>query len=114
MNEQPASKKIASKAFSRLKQERERRGWSQSDLAERIGTNQANISRWEKEITATSPGPYFRQKLSDLFAKSLAELGLFTEVVDETDGQLSVPVWNISYRRNPLFTGREECSIPGV
>jgi tetratricopeptide (TPR) repeat protein len=116
----PVVKKTLRKAFTRLKQERERRGWSQSELAERIKTNQVNVSRWEKGITI--PGPYFRQRLSELFGKSLEELGLFTEAEHESNEEVSsksmrsaspaqlaqMHLWNVSYRRNPFFTGREE------
>lgn len=61
--------------FSRLRQERERRGWSQNKLAELIGTTQVNVSRWE--TMASRPGPFFREKLAEVFDKSLEELGLF-------------------------------------
>jgi len=119
-NEPPVVKKASRSAFSRLKQERERRGWSQSELAERIGTNQVNISRWEKG--STTPSPYFRQRLGELFGKSLEELGLFKETEDESNEEASrnskpsaslvhsvhLPLWNVPYRRNPFFTGRED------
>ncbi|MFL5703510.1 MAG: tetratricopeptide repeat protein [Ktedonobacteraceae bacterium] len=115
-----ATKRIPKVASSRLRQERERRGWSQSELARRIGTTQVNISRWEKG--STTPGPYFRQRLGELFDKSLEELGLFTKIEDEgsddarPDSLLAsslfhfthLPLWNVPYRRNPFFTGREE------
>lgn len=115
--ESSVGKKISRKPFSHLKQERERRGWSQSDVAKKIGTTQINISRWEN--ATTTPGPYFRQKLGELFGKSLQELGLFTEVEEENSEQGSVTstspdshthptIWNVPYRRNPFFTGREE------
>src|SRR5437588_10504458 len=68
----PASKKDFRTSASRLKYERERRGWTQSEVAERIDTTQVNISRWEKSITA--PGPYYRQKIGVLFRKTLTEL----------------------------------------
>ena len=115
----PASKKDFRTAATRLKHERERRGWTQSEVAERIGTTQVNISRWEKSITA--PGPYYRQKLGVLFGKTLVELGFVmeeTEHKEETNtpstsslapNQLSV--WNIPYRRNRFFTGREEILV---
>src|ERR1700688_173111 len=47
---------------------------SQQELADRIGTTDVNISRWERGLTR--PGPYFRQKLCALFGKSEAELEL--------------------------------------
>jgi len=47
---------------------------TQQQLAERIGTNYVNVSRWERGITR--PGPYFRRKLSHLFGKTEEELEL--------------------------------------
>lgn len=111
--EAPVHRKNA--AVSRLKQERDRHGWSQSDLAARLGTSQVNVSRWEKGLTA--PGPYFRQRLADVFAKSLEELGLFTDEGEEesSSGLLltTSPIYAVSlntlpFRRNPFFTGRED------
>ena len=58
----------------RLKRERELRGWSQEDIAKKIGTDQKVVSRWERGIS--HPSPYFRQKLLALFGKDAAELGL--------------------------------------
>jgi transcriptional regulator with XRE-family HTH domain len=59
-----------------LKQAREEHGWSQKDVAEKIGTDPKTVSRWERRVAY--PSPYFRQKLSDLFKKSLRELDLLT------------------------------------
>ncbi len=103
---------------SRLKQERERHGWSQSDLAEQLGTSQVNVSRWEKGLTV--PGPYFRQRLVGAFGKSLEELGLFIEAENASSEELGTkrvpavalaPVLTLNtvpYRRNAFFTGRED------
>src|SRR6266487_1413836 len=113
--ERPAARRISSANISRLKQERERRGWTQSHVAERLGTTQANVSRWEN---GDLPGLYYRQKLGELFGKSLEELGLVLNA-EEQGKEYSIPpaplppssqqpFWNIPYRRNPLFTGREE------
>ena len=58
-----------------LKLERERRGWSQADLAEHMGgISVKTIRRWENGKNL--PQPYYRQKFSELFGKSLEELGL--------------------------------------
>src|SRR5438874_5076290 len=57
-----------------LKQAREERGWSQKDVAQKIGTDAKTVSRWERSVAY--PSPYFRQKLSELFEKSLRELDL--------------------------------------
>ncbi len=107
---------------SRLKQERELRGWTQSEVAERIGSTRVNVGRWENGLTV--PSPYYRQKLGELFGKSIAELGLLPEGGEEHDGEeeehtstnadppisspVAPPIWSVPYRRNPFFTGREE------
>lgn len=61
----------------RLKRERESRGWSQEDLAEKVGTTQKIVSRWERG--ENTPLPYYRQKLCKLFGKSAVELGFVEE-----------------------------------
>jgi len=101
---------------ARLKLERERHGWSQSDLAGRIGTSQVNVSRWEKGLTV--PGPYFRQQLASTFGKSLEELGLFTEPEEEIASEVSAsipatpthpaPLNTLPHHRNAFFTGRDD------
>ncbi|HLJ32132.1 MAG TPA: tetratricopeptide repeat protein [Ktedonobacteraceae bacterium] len=58
----------------RLRDERLRRGWSQQEVADLIGTTANNVSRWE--LGTTSPDPFFRAKLCDLFGLPAAELGL--------------------------------------
>lgn len=56
----------------RLVEERKHRGWSQRELADYLGTTQHNVSRWETGLT--TPGPYFRTKLGELFGMSAWEL----------------------------------------
>jgi len=123
-----ATKKNLRPTISRLKREREQRGWTQSELAERIGTTQVNISRWEKSVTV--PGPYYRQKLGELFEKSIQELGFIPQINEERNEEISpisdtdahtstppipsnppLPIWNVPHRRNPFFTGREEILV---
>lgn len=103
-----------------LRYERERRGWSQLDLADKIGTTPLNVGRWERGITL--PGPHFRVRLSEMFGKSPAELGLVSEPpvaplaveLSSTQARTTVvvetqaPLWNVPYNRNHFFTGREE------
>ena len=60
-----------------LRRERQRRGWSQEDIAEKIGGEKKSVSRWESG--KTFPSPYYRQKLVELFGKSAEELGLLLE-----------------------------------
>src|SRR5579859_3036646 len=59
---------------TKLIEARIQRKLSQQQLAERIGTNYVNVSRWERGITR--PGPYFRRQLSHLFGKTEEELDL--------------------------------------
>src|SRR5229473_1189033 len=118
MGAEDAAKKFSRSVVSRLKQERERRAWTQSEMAERIGTTQINVSRWENGITL--PSPYYRQRLGELFGKSIQELGLIPESNEEQNAEVSPfagtpdslnltpPLWNVPYRRNPFFTGRKE------
>jgi len=61
-----------------LRNERIRLSLSQEELAERIGTTPSNVSRWERGIT--SPTPYFRRKLCDLFQLQPEELFQNTSV----------------------------------
>ncbi len=56
----------------RLKHERELRGWSQGDVAEKIGADAHTVYRWEHGITI--PTPFFRQRLCELFNKNAREL----------------------------------------
>ncbi len=58
----------------RLRDARVERGWSQQELAHLVGTMPVNISRWENG--SHFPTPYFRKRLSELFGKTPAELGL--------------------------------------
>ena len=104
-----------------LKQERELRGWSQEDVAGRIGAATLSVRRWEHGDAF--PTPYFRQQLSGLFEKNLQELGLIPDQRgEERETVLSAillnqggtpasatfsPLWTVPYRRNPFFTGRQ-------
>ncbi|HYK85735.1 MAG TPA: tetratricopeptide repeat protein [Ktedonobacteraceae bacterium] len=84
---------------SRLHDAREERGWSQPELAAKIGTNFVAISRWENGLTF--PSAYFRKKLCEVFDKTLAELDLIPPS--------SVPrIENVPITRNPFFTGRTQ------
>ncbi len=57
-----------------VKYEREQRGWTQAELATRVGTDTKTINRWESGKSL--PRLYHRQKLIELFKKSMDELGL--------------------------------------
>ncbi len=75
-----------------------------------IGTTDVTVSRWENGVTF--PSLYYQQQLCELFGKSAEELGLLP-VIEETSQERSTSpassaTWNVPYRRNPLFTGRED------
>jgi transcriptional regulator with XRE-family HTH domain len=57
-----------------LLSERLKYHWSQKEVAAMLGTTRINISRWECGMT--TPSPYFRQRLIQLFDKTKEELGL--------------------------------------
>jgi transcriptional regulator with XRE-family HTH domain len=57
-----------------LKYERQLRGWSQGDVAERIGSDTKTVSRWERG--GGFPSSYLRQSLLEIFGKNAEELGL--------------------------------------
>jgi transcriptional regulator with XRE-family HTH domain len=56
-----------------LRSMREKRGWTQEELAEKIGTTGVTVSRWESGVT--SPSAFFRKKLSTVYGMSVEELG---------------------------------------
>jgi tetratricopeptide (TPR) repeat protein/DNA-binding XRE family transcriptional regulator len=91
-----------------LRRQREWRQMTQAELAEKIGTSEVNISRWENGTTF--PGPYYRRKLCEFFGMSPEELGLApaNEAQQRSNGSSLPPIWNVSYQRNALFTGRED------
>ena len=61
-----------------LRRARLERGWTQKEVADRIGAPlDLNVTRWERG-TAT-PSAYYVQKLCELFGKSASELGLLPE-----------------------------------
>ena len=60
-----------------LKRERQLRGWSQEDVATRIGSDPKTVGRWERG--PTFPSPYFQQRLVDLFGKDAEALGFIAE-----------------------------------
>jgi transcriptional regulator with XRE-family HTH domain len=60
-----------------LRHERQRRGWSQAEVALRVGSGPKSVARWEAK--RAYPTPYYRQKLCELFGKTADELGLLTD-----------------------------------
>lgn len=62
------------KVNHRLRSARVSRGWSQAKVAEKVGTDPVTVSRWERGLSF--PYPHFREKLCELFEKTVEELGL--------------------------------------
>lgn len=82
-----------------LSYERERRHWTQDNVAAQIGAPDPKmVGKWERGIIV--PTPHYRQKLSTLFGRSARELGLVRK------GE--IPFWQVPYRQNLFFTGRED------
>lgn len=63
-----------------LKAEREKRFWTQADLAEKVGSDPKTVGRWENG--KTFPSLYYRHKLCKVFDKAPQELGLSQEGVN--------------------------------
>ena len=57
-----------------LRRERAQHGWSQADVAQKIGSDPKTVGRWERGLTF--PNPYMCQRLSELYGKSIQELRL--------------------------------------
>ncbi len=55
-----------------LRQLRQARGWSQQDLAVRLGVSQGAVSLWERGVRL--PYRRTRQRLADLFGVGVGEI----------------------------------------
>ncbi len=73
-----------------LRRERERRGWSQAQVAEKIDApGSFYISRWERGIAV--PSPHYRARLCTLFQKDAHELGFLLEQSSVEERTSSTP-----------------------
>src|SRR5450755_4144752 len=99
-----------------LRHERELRGWSQADLAEKVRCDTKTVGRWESGDSI--PRPYHRQLLSEIFGKNAEELGLVREnipqppVLEEVrvGDHLSLPILREDWGEAPYIVnlyGRE-------
>ncbi len=55
----------ASQPKKTIRQLREERGWTQQDLARRLGVTQGGVSTWERG--RGTPWPKYQHRLADLF-----------------------------------------------
>src|SRR5947209_17752212 len=93
-----------------LQAARKAHGWTQSEVAERIGASSPlNVTRWERGTTF--PSAFYLKKLCQLFDKTPQELGLLQEehTVPQRhggsrDATPSVPLWNVPYRGSQHFS----------
>ncbi len=75
---------------TKLRHARELRGWSQRYVAERVGTNEHVVSRWESG--QHKPNKYFQTELCKLFGLNAEELGFIpAHEKDETTPQSKAP-----------------------
>jgi transcriptional regulator with XRE-family HTH domain len=88
MNETRQQNVVQAPPKNRLRRERERRGWSRSYVAEKVGSDAQAIGRWERG--KTSPSPFHRQGLCELFCLNADELGLLKEDTQEASEEETV------------------------
>ena len=97
---------MQTKPRTRLQRERERQHFSQEDVAEKLDTTVRSVSRWESG--ESTPKPYYRMRLCELYGKKADELDLEPlepELIMELENALYDPT--IPARSSlPLF-GRE-------
>ncbi|HHL0973531.1 helix-turn-helix domain-containing protein [Bacillus thuringiensis] len=88
----------------RLKEEREKRNWSQNDLAEKLHVSRQSVSKWE--TGKNYPSIEIIIHLSDLFSITIDELlrsdEELTQKVIEDSKQLAYPKWKVFF--DSLFT----------
>ena len=111
----------------RLRDEREKRGWTRAYMAEQLNlADPKTVGRWERGVA--SPNAYFRRKLCAIFQLDPQQLGLAqsyqgrgsvgTEEEERSAQEDSAregdstaagtqTYWSVPYRHNPFFTGRE-------
>ncbi|HDX9690858.1 helix-turn-helix transcriptional regulator [Bacillus thuringiensis] len=83
----------------RLKEEREKRNWSQNDLAEKIHVSRQSVSKWE--TGKNYPSIEIIIHLSDLFDITIDELlrsdEELTQKVIEDSKKLAYPKWKVFF-----------------
>jgi tetratricopeptide (TPR) repeat protein len=84
----------------RLRRARKERGWTQADVAEKIGADTKSVSRWELGTRTTNA--YYRRQLSELFGKTLEELGFLESLVEESEERLPRRIRSAADQGHPL------------
>src|SRR5215472_1716917 len=96
-----------------LRAARKERGWTQQQVADRIGAPLSlNVSRWENGLAF--PSAYYIERLCQLFGKSVRELGL-SQLEDEMQGEhypLSVPLAQVP--SEAVHTRQEETTTESL
>ena len=97
-----------------LRAARLERGWTQQQVADRIGAPLSlNVTRWENGTAF--PSAYYIERLCQLFGKSVRELGL-SQLADERQSESSLPL--ASDERMPASSvqaiGQEERAEQGL
>jgi transcriptional regulator with XRE-family HTH domain len=97
---------------------RGRFGWSQSELAEKIGVHRNTIASWE---SGTIPSRGVMLRLADELLLSKEELKEFLQAAGFIIEHWPADYWNVPHQRNPYFIGREtilqslrQRLVPGV
>jgi predicted ATPase/transcriptional regulator with XRE-family HTH domain len=89
-----------------LRAARKEHGWTQQQVADRIGAPLSlNVSRWENGTAF--PSAYYLERLCQLFGKSVRELGL-SQLEDETLGEQAPPQAAPLEQRRSWTTPRAE------
>ncbi|GHO98969.1 regulatory protein AfsR [Reticulibacter mediterranei] len=107
----PGKKAAQARPNPLLRRARLEQGWSQQEVANRVGASQAHmVARWENG--SAFPGPTYRKKLCELFAKNPQELGLVRQSLVEaqpTDSEASLQDPAIPLQALPLqrLVGRD-------
>ena len=86
-----------------IRRARELLGLSQEELAPKINAAANTVSRWERE-EGQRPDLFHQRYIAELFGLEVGDLGYLQEGDDQTS---QIP-WNVSFRRNPYFTGYDE------